>query len=298
MRISSSLLYDRAAQSMGGLTARADTLQTQIATGKRIVAPSNDAAGYRQLNTLKRAATDDVQNAANVQLAASLVTASDTALSAIETQLQRANELVVQGASDTLSADQKSAIATQLDAVLEDIVRLANATDSRGSPLFSGASEATPYTLNADGTVSYGGSGESSPIPIGGASIQATVSGERIFGGVATAAGTSDVFAIVKSVADSLRAGTGIGSGIADVQAALGAVTDARASAGARGARLDLETARLADIATAREEVRTGIEDVDVTQTITELQKTLTVLQATQASFTKLTSLSLFDYIR
>ena len=35
-----------------------------------------------------------------------------------------------------------------------------------------------------------------------------------------------------------------------------------------------------------------------MTATITELQKTLTVLQATQASFSKLTQLSLFNYLR
>jgi flagellar hook-associated protein 3 FlgL len=41
-----------------------------------------------------------------------------------------------------------------------------------------------------------------------------------------------------------------------------------------------------------------ALEDTDVTTAVTQLQKTLTILQATQASFTKLTSLSLFDYLR
>ena len=48
---------------------------------------------------------------------------------------------------------------------------------------------------------------------------------------------------------------------------------------------------------TARTAVKI-MEDTDITSAVTELQKTLTILQATQASFTKLTGLSLFDYLR
>ena len=51
-------------------------------------------------------------------------------------------------------------------------------------------------------------------------------------------------------------------------------------------------------LATDREITRSSIEDTDVTQAITELQKTMTILSAAQASFTKLSNLSLFDYLR
>ena len=52
------------------------------------------------------------------------------------------------------------------------------------------------------------------------------------------------------------------------------------------------------DVATDREATRSALEDTDVTAAITNLQKTMTILQATQASFTKLASLSLFDYLK
>jgi len=51
-------------------------------------------------------------------------------------------------------------------------------------------------------------------------------------------------------------------------------------------------------MAVSREETRTAIEDTDIPTAVAELQKTLTVLQATQASFSKLTGMSLFDYLR
>ena len=49
---------------------------------------------------------------------------------------------------------------------------------------------------------------------------------------------------------------------------------------------------------TDREELRSSLEDVDVTAAITELQKTMTILNATQSSFAKMASLSLFNYLR
>ena len=69
-------------------------------------------------------------------------------------------------------------------------------------------------------------------------------------------------------------------------------------SLGARAARVELEQAALKQAGIDREGLRSGLEDTDVTQAITELQKTMTVLSATQASFTKLQGLSLFDYLR
>lgn len=62
--------------------------------------------------------------------------------------------------------------------------------------------------------------------------------------------------------------------------------------------RVDIQAAQIKTASSDREIARSGIEDADATETIIELQKTMTILQATQASFSKLSSLSLFDYLR
>lgn len=299
MRVATSLTYDRLRDRMGTLSARADLLNNQLATNKRIQAPSDDAAGYRALSSLKRTGSDANAELANIDLATSLLEASSTALGSVEAQLIRVREISVSAGGATLTAEQKLAMATELDVIVEDLLRIVNTTDSRGGPLFSGTNTAPPYERVA-GTITYTGAGEAGAIPIGdGRSINATTSGETIFNKIRVTDGTDkDMFAIIEGMADTLRAGGAIGDHGTDVQAALTSVTNARASIGARGARLELEESRLADLAITREEARSAIEDTDVTATITELQKTLTVLQATQASFSKLTSLSLFNYLR
>ena len=70
-----------------------------------------------------------------------------------------------------------------------------------------------------------------------------------------------------------------------------------RASIGARGARLDIEADRLASAATDYKIERGALEGTDIQSAVIEMQKTLLTLQATQASFSQLSQLSLFNYI-
>jgi flagellar hook-associated protein 3 FlgL len=75
-------------------------------------------------------------------------------------------------------------------------------------------------------------------------------------------------------------------------------VSNVQGSVGARAARLDIVSSQATDAAAARESDRTELEDTDLSAAITELQKQMTILSATQASFSKLSSLSLFTYLR
>ena len=303
IRIATSQLFDRPTTQMGILSKQADTLQTQISTGKQFTKASENPVGWVQVQGLNRADADGTADASNVKMAQALLDQSDTVLGSIETQLQQAKELATNAATGTLSDTDRNAIAQQLDSILSDVLALANTKDVRGQPLFGGATGDVAYTQAADGTISYAGNGEPAAIPIGdGTSIHASDSGDKVFGNVATASGTTDIFAMLSQLSAALKTG---GSGAQDAAnqaidqlgAGLDQIGAARASVGARGSRLELEANRLTSAATARDETRTKVEATDTTTAIADLQKTLTILQATQASFTKLTSLSLFDYI-
>lgn len=298
MRVSTSQTYQRSMTLMSRLAAKADVAQTQIATGKRVVAPSDDPGGYRQLAGLKRAEAGDQAYAANVKTAQSVLEQSADTMTQIEIQLQRAQELFTNAGNGTLSDTDRDAIGKELDSIRDTLFALANSKDSRGQPLFGGATGDLPYAKAADGTIGYASSGEPAPIPIGDqTSMQGSVTGEQAF-----AAGDADMFAVLAAFSAALTSGGDIQAAsktaIAGTSDALGSIGLARTSVGARGTRLELVADQLGDAAFAREDARSAIEDTDLATTVTEFQKTLTVLQATQASFTKLTSMSLFDYLR
>lgn len=304
MQIGTSQFYDTGASQLSALATQADTLNTQIATAKTFTAPSQNVVAYNRLTAIRQANADSTAYAGNISLAKSLLQQSDTTLSAIGTQLQRAQELTVQAANGTLSDANRRTIAISLQGIRDDLVNLAGTTDARGQPLFGAATGATAIVQASDGTVGFGGAGQIAAIPVDdGTQVQATESAARVFGGLpVSGGGTTDVFALLSTYIAALDAGgdtSAASAAAADgLQAALTQVGNVQGSLGARAARLDVVASQASDAAGAREVDRSALEDTDISTAITQLQKTMTVLQATQASFTKLGQLSLFDYLR
>lgn len=294
VNLSTNLFYNRSTASMQKLSAQFDTLNEQISTGKKLIAPSDDSVGYQRLQVINRANADGVQDAANVKIAQSVLQQAGTALTQMTDQLQRASELVIQAKTGTNSASAKEAIATELAGILDSIVSLANGKDARGMPLFGGKDGDAAVT-NTNGTLGFA-EGKAAAIPIGdGQSVEATVNAKDF---LAVEDG-SDIGSALTAIVAALRAGETVPEGASDTLTTVSdQVTATQASLGAREARVDLQAAQIKSAASDREVARTGIEDADVTETVIELQKTMTILQATQASFSKLSSLSLFDYLR
>ena len=306
MQISTSLFYDRSAATMMSLASKADALQAQIATTKRFSTPSQDSVAYQRLAGLARDTANDKAYAANLGTAESILKQGDTSLSAMSDQLQSATTLVTQAKNGTLSALDRKAIGAQIAGIVASLTNVANAKDARGQALFGGADGAV--AVATDGSYALAAKPVSG-IPIGdGQSVQANETAARIFtvGGKTKADGSIDggtnTLAMLAAIAtalqsDDFKAGS-LDTSLADISAASDQVSTVQASLGARAVRVDLESSRLTDVAADREATRSGLEDTDITSTVIELQKTMTILSATQASFTKLSGLSLFDYLR
>jgi len=306
MQIATSLFYDRSASAMTSLSAKADSLQTQISTTKRFSAPSQDSVAYQRLQGLARDTANDKVYTANLGTAESVLKQGDTSLSAMTDQLQSAVTLVTQAKNGTLNAVDRKAIGEQIAGIVASLTAIANTKDARGQSLFGGGDGAA--AVATDGSFALAAKPVSG-IPIGdGQSVQANETAARIFtvGGATKADGSieggTNTLAMLSAIAtalqsDDFKPGSLDGS-LADISAASDQVTSVQASLGARAARVDLETSRLKDVGTDREATRSGLEDTDITSAVVELQKTMTVLSATQASFSKLSALSLFDYLR
>lgn len=268
-----SYFFDRGRDRMTALNATADQLQAQISIGKRLTDPSQDSAAWQRLQGLVQAKADSGAYSANIDFARAVLEQTDATLGSIQTGLQRAGELALQANNGALSVQNRAVIADQLDALVADLTALGNTTDPRGLALFD---------ANAR------------PIPVAdGIAVLANEDKTRVFGNVLTA---------ITTFAGALRSSTSIASDAATAIAAINAgtanVANVQGTVGARAARVELVADNAAKAADLTEVQRKSVEDTDLTAAITDLQRTMTVLQATQASFSKLTSLSLFDYLR
>ena len=289
--------YDRSIKTMTGMTAQANRLMEQNATGKKLLAPSDDSVAYGRLQGMKRTGANESAYGDNIKIAQATLAQADTQLTEIATQLQQVTERALRAANGTMSANDRKSIATELKSILETVVSATNVKDARGLPLFGGTDGTAAATIATDGTGTLTfATGRQSAIPIGDdQSVEPSVAA----GDVLKIDGGRDIGQVLTAMIASLESGAApADADRADLATISEQVISAQTSVGARAARVDLQAGYFTQAATLREDTRSGIEDNDFTATTIELQKTLTILQATQASFSKLSQLSLFDYLR
>jgi flagellar hook-associated protein 3 FlgL len=298
MTISTSSFFDRSAKAMASISARADRVSTQISSRQNLLAPSDDSVAYQRLQGLARAGANDTAYRGNLAVAASVLAQSDSTLTAITNQLQQATELATRAANGTLTATDRKTIGDQLAGIVEQLAGLANTVDARGEPLFGGADGGAGAIKQPDGSYLLA-SVPVSTVPVGdGQVVQANETAARIF----AVGGGKDALAVIAQLAAALQAGDATtdaaNSAIDDLVGATDTVANIQGSIGARAARIDLMMTDLKTVAVDREASEAAIDGYDDTAAILELQKTMTILSATQASFGKLSQLSLFDYLR
>lgn len=291
---STNLFYNRAASTMQSLSAQADRLNQQITAQSNILSPSDNSVSWSRLQGLSLGDANASAYSANISVAKTVLQQSDSALGQIGDQLQQMTTLIVQAGNGTLTAGGKAAIATQLADMMTSIVSTANTNDMRGGPLFGGSGSATAVTQNTDGSLSFS-TGEAGTIPIGdGQSVQTSNNASSFL-----KTGTSDLGQALSAIIAALNAGGDVpAAASATLQQVSDQVTATQASIGARAARVDIVAGQITTGNLDRSQARTDVDGFDYSTSIVELQKTMTVLQSTQASFTKLSGMSLFDYLK
>jgi flagellar hook-associated protein 3 FlgL len=292
--------YETSRSAMSKLRAQAEALQQQGNTGERLTKSSDDPVAASRLRGLSRLQTLSKVDAANADRASADLTLADSAMSDMADAIIRAQGLATQAATGTLSGDQRKAIASELDQIHANLLQLSNARDSGGHALFGGEAAGDAYTLNAAGKAVYSGTATSEDVPLGeGQSVTRSMTGPQVLAFTDKAGHPSDVMATVKALSDALTTGTGGGAGVgnalADLQTGLDTLTTAQTVVGGRLGWLEVTADRRTDLSAARSTEQEAVGGADLATTVTKLQETLTVLEASQASFTKLSSLSLFD---
>ena len=259
--------------------------QTQLSTQKRIQSPSEDPVAAARISSIGRAQANDVVWKSNLELAASLADRADTALKAAGTAFDRVTELMTQGATGTLSDQDRATIALELRSIADELTTLKDSKDSRGNALFM--------------------SGYSLRIPVqSGVQVIAVGTREEVFESVATAGGPKDLAAIVSDAATALETTdpvarkAAVDASVDEVAAAVQHVASQRGEQGALANRVDTLLERQADTGVQTQEERSGLEDTDIQAVVARLSSQQLSLQAAQAVFARVNQNTLFDILR
>lgn len=158
MRISTLTFTTNAQSSMQALETALANTQQQLSTGKRIQSAADDPAGMARVNQYNVELAQSKQYSTNGDAATTNLQLEEQALSDASNTLQSARDLVVQANNSSLTTAQRQDIATQLQQQLQDLVAIANRTDSSGKYLFAGYADGTqPFATSGNSTV-YNGS--------------------------------------------------------------------------------------------------------------------------------------------
>ena len=163
--------------------------QEQISSGKRIQTPADDPVASVRLLQLDQQQAVLAQYENNLTAAKNSLTEEETLLNSSVNVLQRVRELSVQAGSGALSAEDRKAIAQELQERELQLLGLMNSRNSRGDYLFSGfLGKTQPFIANPDGTYSYqGDSGQRSLQISGSTTVAINDNGQRIFENVTNA---------------------------------------------------------------------------------------------------------------
>lgn len=158
MRISSVTMYEQSTASINRQQNDFLKISQQIASGRRVVNPSDDP------QSAARAVRVDQSKAITQQFEDSRVSArnslaqTESILNGISDSVISAKTRLVQASSDTLSDVDRESIASELKGIYETMIGQANATDGNGRYLFGGyADNAPPFVKNSKGNIEYKG---------------------------------------------------------------------------------------------------------------------------------------------
>jgi len=190
MRIPTAIFHQHSIISILNAQSQLDETQQRLATGHRMLNPSDDPAAASRALQLRQAVATTGQYQNNADAATSRLGLEESSLTSVGDILQRVRVLALQANNAGLADSDRHAIAVEMRQNLQALVGTANTRDANGEYLFSGNKTQTePFKVNSD-KVTYMGDQGSRFLQIGESDQVATGdSGWDVFMNIPTSNG-------------------------------------------------------------------------------------------------------------
>src|SRR4051794_26754741 len=116
---------------------RVQTVQQRLATGKQITRPSDDPGGTVAALGYRADIRRTEQYSRNAQNGLDWLGTADTTVTGMMEQVRRAKTLTLQAANSSMSVDERTAIAAEIDSIRSGLIDMAN-TKYMDRPIFGG----------------------------------------------------------------------------------------------------------------------------------------------------------------
>ncbi len=307
MKISTGYFFDRALSQMTLTQNNLAQSQAQLSTGKKVVqvsdAPDEATAMQRLKSVIAR--QDSFESA--IQTTKNRLNAEETALEGVTNLLARLKELTIQGLNDTYGPKDREIIAVEMQGLQEDLLSFANTRDANGAYLFSGSRVFTPaFGTDTTGAIVYQGDETVNLVEVGDQrTVKLNRTGTEVFDGIARPQPDGSVqgrsfFQSIQELVDAVRSSdrNNMNRGLEELDTLSQRVAVSQAKVGSAMNVVDNQLSVIDETRLQLKTVLSEIEDLDYNEAVTEMQKRMLSLQASQASFAQISRLNLFEYIR
>ncbi len=303
MKISTAFLFDRATERMSAIQNKLATTQAQLAVSKQILSPSDAPDQAAAIQRLKGELERQDSHVRTLDVALRRYSAEETALSSSNDILIRLQELGIQAANGSLGSNNRLAISSEMKALRDQLLSLGNTRDDSGNYLFSGTRVNTPaFAEDSNGDVQYQGDQTQTRIPAGvERTVQFTRAGTDVFSRVVREDGESvGFFDALDQMIEGVTSNkdSAIQQGIGDVIKMHSSLNLSLAQNGSDQSVVQSQMDVLAETSLRLKTTLSDVEDLDYAEAVTKMNKEMMALEAAMGSFSKISGLSLFDYIR
>lgn len=276
MRISHQMLHQNSLANMNNSMGRFQKAYNEALTGKQVSKPSDDPHGAAKAMELKSALATNEQYERNTGEAKLWLDETDQTVYEMVNVMQRVRELAVRGNNETLSPEDRAAVAGEVEELTKQLRQFAD-TKVNGADLFPKAvagEDANPKTM----------------IVGGGLNIEVNVTEADLFGT------DPELLKTLGDLSKGLRDGTAMDLELIDGR--INQLLKVSSEVGARTNRVESAENRMFDNTLQLKSMLASITDIDMAEAITKLKSEESVYQASLSASAKIIQPSLMDFLR
>ncbi|MCT4704624.1 flagellar hook-associated protein FlgL [Enterobacteriaceae bacterium H16N7] len=309
MRVSTQQSYNSMSNSFTNLSSQLDHVVEQMATGKRVILPSDDPIAATRMTQLNREQSAIDQYQTNIKAVSSSMSQQEDVLDGVNNSMLAIRDDLLQAANGTNTAEDLAGFGQEIDSLTQSMVAALNYQDENGHYIFGGtvndvppiAYEDTDGDGNGDTYVYQGNMDHRTATVSNGVEIDTNVSVGDIFGQ------SLDLLNSLDDLADELQdptvdpadeqVQTDIQNTVDTLDSASNSLNSCIASLGERQNTMTMLSDAQTGISDSNQDLIGQLGDLDygpATITFTGLQM---AMEATMKTYSKVSELNLFSVI-
>ncbi len=304
MRISNAQITAMMHGSMNTSSEKLGKLMQQMATGERMLMPSDDPISAVRVLRIQREEATLTQYRTNIANVSGNLSKQEANLKAASDTMLNVRDLLLWAANGSNTSEDLAAIANEMGNLERTILSFANVRDEEGRYLFSGTLSDRPAITFDAATQSYGLTGNDQyrqAAVANGVLVEENVTAAQVFGGGVGM--LNDLNSLVKMLADpALDANdpavqASISATLNSLDKTHGDLLGAVSELGGRQNTLTLLSSSNEDVSLVNQKIDGELSQLDYATASIDLNNYQLSLQATQKTYLKINGLSLFGML-